>query len=282
MENVHNTTGQPEGTGPGNTNGWMPPEHNNPKEGNHGGKKFFDSIRQSGFFRSETRWIGGVAGGLARRLNIDPIIVRAGLVVLALFSGLGLLLYAAAWALLPEERDGRIHMEEAIRGNFNGALIGAGIFAILGLGALNSLFFFGKNIPWEFTVLFWIGLTIASIYIISQVKDGELGRNRRLSTNLPTNSRSHTTPRMHPTRLLRKPRIRTTACTNVLMKQHRCLQCIRPTATLHHIACTMSLLPKLHLNLNSGRHTDITLNSPRPRHKIPQRLMRGIGLHQKK
>jgi phage shock protein C len=48
--------------------------------------------------------IAGVAGGLARYLDIDPTIVRVVLVVLALAgSGLGVLIYLALWLIMPEE-----------------------------------------------------------------------------------------------------------------------------------------------------------------------------------
>src|SRR5690625_5023300 len=81
------------------------------------GQSFFDSIRRSGLFRTEERWIGGVSGGIAYRLGIDPLIVRGGLVVLTFFGGLGLLLYGLGWAFLPEQVDGRIHAQEALRGH---------------------------------------------------------------------------------------------------------------------------------------------------------------------
>jgi len=59
--------------------------------------------------RSSTdRRIAGVAGGLARHLDIDPLLVRVLLVVLVFFGGSGLLLYAALWLLVPDERDGHV------------------------------------------------------------------------------------------------------------------------------------------------------------------------------
>jgi phage shock protein PspC (stress-responsive transcriptional regulator) len=49
------------------------------------------------------RKLAGVAGGVARHLDVDPVLVRVVLVVLAFFGGAGLLLYVAAWLLVPEE-----------------------------------------------------------------------------------------------------------------------------------------------------------------------------------
>jgi phage shock protein PspC (stress-responsive transcriptional regulator) len=47
--------------------------------------------------------LGGVAGGLGRYFNIDPIIFRVGFVVLTLAGGAGLLGYLAAWVLVPAD-----------------------------------------------------------------------------------------------------------------------------------------------------------------------------------
>lgn len=47
--------------------------------------------------------IAGVCGGFARWLAIDPVIVRVVLVVLAVFGGSGLVLYAVGWLFIPME-----------------------------------------------------------------------------------------------------------------------------------------------------------------------------------
>ncbi|MGC0142820.1 PspC domain-containing protein [Pseudactinotalea sp. Z1732] len=101
----------------------------------HGGPgaSFFDSLRRSGWIRTADRWIGGVAGGVARRLDVDPLLVRGAFVVLTFFGGLGLLLYGLGWALLAEESDGRIHLQEALRGRFDAGLAGALVLVIIGL-----------------------------------------------------------------------------------------------------------------------------------------------------
>lgn len=53
---------------------------------------------------SNDKWISGVCGGLARYAGIDANLVRLLVVVAALVScGTALLVYLAAWVLMPEE-----------------------------------------------------------------------------------------------------------------------------------------------------------------------------------
>jgi phage shock protein PspC (stress-responsive transcriptional regulator) len=52
--------------------------------------------------RSDDRVVLGVAGGLGRALAIDPLVIRIAFVVLALFSGVGIVLYIAALLLLAD------------------------------------------------------------------------------------------------------------------------------------------------------------------------------------
>ncbi len=49
------------------------------------------------------RIIGGVCGGLAEVLDIDPTIVRLIFVLLALLGGHGVLLYLILWLIMPRE-----------------------------------------------------------------------------------------------------------------------------------------------------------------------------------
>jgi phage shock protein C len=53
----------------------------------------------------DDRMLGGVAGGLADYLGVDPSLVRIGWVLLFLAGGIGLLLYIVMWIVVPEEED---------------------------------------------------------------------------------------------------------------------------------------------------------------------------------
>ena len=51
--------------------------------------------------RTSNRVIGGVAGGLADYLNVDPLLIRVGFAGLMLFSGAGIPLYLLGWLFIP-------------------------------------------------------------------------------------------------------------------------------------------------------------------------------------
>jgi phage shock protein C len=50
----------------------------------------------------EGRKLGGVAAGFAKYLNLDVTLVRVLFVGLSFFSGVGVAIYLAAWALMSE------------------------------------------------------------------------------------------------------------------------------------------------------------------------------------
>lgn len=51
--------------------------------------------------------LGGVAGGLAASLDLDPAPVRLFWALSVLFGGAGVLLYLLAWTIIPDEDDRR-------------------------------------------------------------------------------------------------------------------------------------------------------------------------------
>lgn len=66
------------------------------------GPDLVDSLRALRRSR-DNRVVAGVCGGVARRLGVDPLLLRVVLVVLAIFGGVGIVVYAAAWLLIPED-----------------------------------------------------------------------------------------------------------------------------------------------------------------------------------
>jgi phage shock protein PspC (stress-responsive transcriptional regulator) len=52
---------------------------------------------------ADDRMLAGVAGGIARYLNVDATLVRIAMVALTLLSGVGAALYIAAWLLIPAD-----------------------------------------------------------------------------------------------------------------------------------------------------------------------------------
>ena len=51
----------------------------------------------------EGRWLGGVSSGLGAYFDLSPAIYRIAFVALALAGGTGILLYVAAWLVIPGE-----------------------------------------------------------------------------------------------------------------------------------------------------------------------------------
>jgi phage shock protein PspC (stress-responsive transcriptional regulator) len=85
--------------------------------------------------RDATRAVlAGVAAGLARRLGIDPLIVRVGFIAAAAAGGLGLALYLLGWAVMPGEGGSTAPLER-IAGRRETWLVVAGM-VLLALAAL--------------------------------------------------------------------------------------------------------------------------------------------------
>ena len=107
--------------------------------------------------RSTTdRKIAGVCGGLGRHLNIDPTVLRVLFVVLAFFGGAGLLLYGAAWLVVPEEGSEQSVVQTS-PGTRNVLLIVVGVVAALLLLG-NS--WGGYGFPWPLILVAVVALVL--------------------------------------------------------------------------------------------------------------------------
>lgn len=119
-----------------------------------------DEVRDLGRLRRsrQDRKIAGVAGGLARHLDIDPIILRVALVVLVFFGGAGLLIYGACWLLVPDEdtHEATLRLDDRSRG-----------VALVIVGAVAALAIIGDSMggwgfPWPLAIIGLIVLLIVS------------------------------------------------------------------------------------------------------------------------
>lgn len=140
------------------------------------GSGFFADLRRAGVPRREG-WIGGVCAGVAARIGLDPILVRGIVVVLAVLGAPFLLIYAAAWLLLPD-LEGRIHLEQLFRGVVDPALAGIAVLTVVGIIPLvqggwlgwrwwpdlpslpDPLFGFDLSVPLR---LFWVLLLLGGL-----------------------------------------------------------------------------------------------------------------------
>jgi phage shock protein C len=68
-------------------------------------EKFFSTVRGLGLKRGPQRWLGGVCGGIAAKLNVDVAFVRIAFLLLALLPGPAFVFYLAAWLILPDQRN---------------------------------------------------------------------------------------------------------------------------------------------------------------------------------
>ena len=105
------------------------------------------------------RILGGVCGGLARYLGVDPILLRIAAVVLALTGGVGVLLYVVAWIAVPEEEQGdTVGPVTALPWSSGQVIVGTALIAA------GSLLIVDRIVPWFGRVagpLVLIGLGVA-------------------------------------------------------------------------------------------------------------------------
>ena len=89
----------------------------------------------------DDRKIAGVAAAIARRYDVDPVLIRIGFVVAA-FYGVGILLYIAGWIALPDESDkaptasGAGRRRARHRGPHPGLIIGLVIVGVITAGTI--------------------------------------------------------------------------------------------------------------------------------------------------
>lgn len=106
--------------------------------------------------RTDNKWIGGVCSGLADRLGVDPVIIRAVLVLLSILGGAGIAFYLVAWALLPNDREEIVAQRALVHGD-----VGAVVLLVLAALAVFGGSWWGHDSGWGFP---W-GLVITGLLI---------------------------------------------------------------------------------------------------------------------
>jgi phage shock protein PspC (stress-responsive transcriptional regulator) len=84
------------------------------------------------------RNVAGVAGGLGRYFDIDPLIFRVVFGTLAIFGGSGLLLYAVGWLLVPEDGENESELSRLVNGRATRKVVGGIVLAVVGLVAVGN------------------------------------------------------------------------------------------------------------------------------------------------
>jgi phage shock protein PspC (stress-responsive transcriptional regulator) len=109
------------------------------------------------------RKVAGVSGGLARYFEIHPAVFRVGFVVLTLLGGAGILIYAAAALVMPDEGKEDSVATAALRDRRDRPwpLIGLGLLAVAGAALLSRATLWPQGDAWFLfliagAVILWI------------------------------------------------------------------------------------------------------------------------------
>ncbi|MGW5368104.1 PspC domain-containing protein [Streptomyces sp. NPDC004009] len=95
-----------------------------------------DGAGTPGRYRRDRRhkMIAGVCAGLGRQTDMDPVIFRITLAVLAATGGIGLIFYGFAWLLVPYEEEEENEVRKLLTGRVDGQALAAVLFALVGCG----------------------------------------------------------------------------------------------------------------------------------------------------
>ncbi|MBA2769969.1 MAG: PspC domain-containing protein [Sporichthyaceae bacterium] len=108
------------------------------------------------------RKLAGVAGGLGRHAGIDPLILRILFVVLTVFGGTGVLLYAVGWLLIPNEGEQESEGQRLFNGRSSrpvATVIAMVVVLVVGLAAVGAMLDTGPGLG-GLGVLIVLGVTV--------------------------------------------------------------------------------------------------------------------------
>jgi phage shock protein PspC (stress-responsive transcriptional regulator) len=120
----------------------------------------------------DDRILAGVAGGLGRYFDLSPTFFRIGFAILTLVGGAGILLYVAAWLVIPDEGESDSIVSEALRRHRDRPWLLAGV-GLVGI-ALVSLF--ARADFWPNSGFAWTLLLVGALAIVFAQRRANEGR----------------------------------------------------------------------------------------------------------
>ncbi|WP_033437038.1 PspC domain-containing protein [Saccharothrix sp. NRRL B-16314] len=140
------------------------------------------------------RKIAGVAAGIARRYQLDPVIVRVAFVAMALCNGAGVLIYLLGWLLLAQADD-EVSAAESLLGRGRSSTPTA-LTILLGIAVIPATGFF---VDGGFTMVGGVLLSVGSIYLLHRGR-GQLNRPDAPAFDVgePVSTDDQTTTRVSP------------------------------------------------------------------------------------
>lgn len=147
----------------------------------HGLEGLYDALRRTGIARaSNGRWFAGVAAGLARRLGVDPLVVRAGFILLGLLFGIGVPLYLVFWLLMPDEQ-GTISLEQALKYGEGRSIF---LLIVTALAVIGGGPWFGNDRGGSLRFFVFLALAAGTWWFLTRTDSGrEVVRSVRASMN---------------------------------------------------------------------------------------------------
>ncbi|MEU6809124.1 PspC domain-containing protein [Streptomyces sp. NPDC046831] len=85
------------------------------------------------------RMIAGVCAGLGRQCDMDPVIFRITLAVLAATGGIGLIFYGFAWLFVTYDDEDENEVRKLLTGRVDGQALAGVLFALVGCGVFLSM-----------------------------------------------------------------------------------------------------------------------------------------------
>jgi phage shock protein PspC (stress-responsive transcriptional regulator) len=112
----------------------------------------------------DNRILAGVAGGLGRYFDISPTFFRIGFTILTLVGGAGILLYVAAWLVIPDEGESDSIVSEALRRHRDRPWLLAGV-ALVAIAFVSLIaqadFWPNSGFAWALLLLGGLAIVIA-------------------------------------------------------------------------------------------------------------------------